>query len=630
MNLFGKRLLVLGAFGQCGAAIVKLVLRNCQPKQIVLCSLLEREARAVTEEARGWACCFQPETDVELIPEWGNVLLSDNLTRLRGQLGADSAVEAAYTDEMVRFIYREYNEFTAAEKQEIFLYRLLTQYKPHILIDCVNTATGLAYQDIFSLGKTYLRHKREGENDVRNNVPFAERLLISDALPSLVRHIEILRDGMTAGGTELYLKVGTTGTGGMGLNIPYTHSESKPSRTLMSKSAVAGASSLLFLLMNRTVGGPMIKEIKPAALIGWKKIGYGEIRKHGQVISLYDCPLDKGKSLMGTEEDFTAAPAEAIGGNLKDVYIDTGENGVFSTAEFEAITSLEQMELVTPEDVARAAVEEIMGESTGFDIVASLNSVCLDSSYRGGVMRTMALEQLGRLQEEYGSESVAFEILGPPRLSKLLWEAYLIKHQGQLGDLLVRAFDDGVANLTERVALFEEAFDPQALCEQIVSALADDEATRVRIISIGIPICTPDLRLAYGPTVALMRAYPDRTMNDIMRDPAQRAFFLEHGAVLLLPGNMERWRSRLANAIRYHYLAHEDSAGGSGSCCDYRRLFTVSHDPETGRVDGVELHIGELIGLLFVTEERGSRRRHFFSPDVQVCGSNGETTAAAT
>ncbi len=625
MDIHGKRLLILGAFGQCGAAIVKLVLRNYCPSQIVLCSMQEHEARSVARDARAWADCFQPGAPIELVPEWGNMLLTDNLTQLRAQLGSDPAVEAQYADEMVSFIYREYNEFTPAEKQTMFLYRLLTQYKPHILVDCVNTATGLAYQDIFSLGKTYLRHKREGEDGARNSVPFAERLLMSDALPALVRHIEILRDGMTAGGTQLYLKVGTTGTGGMGLNIPYTHSESKPSRTLMSKSAVGGASSLLFLLMNRTAGGPLVKEIKPAALIGWKQIGYGEIKKHGQPIPLYDCPLDKGKALASPEEDFTTAPAEAIGGNLKDVFIDTGENGVFSTSEFEAITALEQMELVTPEDVARAAVEEIIGESTGFDIVASLNSVCLDSSYRGGVMRGMALEQLSRLEEEYGLESVAFEILGPPRLSKLLWEAYLIKHHAQLGALLAPVFDDGVSSLNQRIALFEEAFDPHALCEQIVSALADDEATRARIISIGIPICTPDLRLVYGPTVALMRAYPDRTMNAIMRNPAQRAYFLEHGAVVLMPGNLERWRSRIADAIRYHYLAHADGQDGSGSCCDYRRLFSVTRDPETGRVDHVELHVGELIGLLFVTEEKGSRRRHFFSPDVQACASASES-----
>jgi hypothetical protein len=626
MDIHGKRLLILGAFGQCGAAIVKLVLRNFRPSQIVLCSMLESEARSVAQEARGWADCFQPGAQIELTPEWGNMLLTDNLTRLRAQLGGDPAIEAQYADEMVSFIYREYNEFTPAEKQTMFLYRLLTHYRPHILVDCVNTATGLAYQDIFSLGKTYLRHKREGEDGVRNNVPFAERLLMSDALPGLVRHIEILRDGMTAGGTQLYLKVGTTGTGGMGLNIPYTHSESKPSRTLMSKSAVGGASSLLYLLMNRTAGGPLVKEIKPAALIGWKNIGYGEIKKHGQAIPLYDCPLDKGKALASPEEDFSAAPATAIGGNLQDVFIDTGENGVFSTAEFEAITSLEQMELVTPEDVARAAMEEIIGESTGFDIVASLNSVCLDSSYRGGVMRGNALEQLLHLEAAHGTESVAFEILGPPRLSKLLWEAYLIKQHGRLGALLAPVFDGAIAALEQRLALFEESFDAQALCEQIVSALANDEATRARIISIGIPICTPDLRLVYGPSVALMRAYPDRTMNSIMRDAAQRAYFLEHGAVVLMPGNLERWRTRIADAIRYHYLAH--AGGHAGSGCDYRRLFSVTRDAETGRVKHVELHIGELIGLLFVTEEKGSRRRHFFGPDMETCGATGEAAGS--
>src|SRR3546814_2041559 len=44
----------------------------------------------------------------------------------------------------------------------------------------------------------------------------------------------------------------SSGTGGMGLNIPYTHSEEKPSRVLLSKSALAGAHSLLLFLLART------------------------------------------------------------------------------------------------------------------------------------------------------------------------------------------------------------------------------------------------------------------------------------------------------------------------------------------------------------------------------------------
>jgi hypothetical protein len=42
---------------------------------------------------------------------------------------------------------------------------------------------------------------------------------------------------MVKAGTGAYVKIGTSGTGGMGLNIPYTHSEEKPSRVLLSKSA---------------------------------------------------------------------------------------------------------------------------------------------------------------------------------------------------------------------------------------------------------------------------------------------------------------------------------------------------------------------------------------------------------
>ena len=625
MDVDGKRILILGAFGQVGAAIAKLILRDYRPSQMVLCSLSAEEAKAISVQAKAWAATFQPESAIDIVGEAGNILLSDELAALQPMLDADPEAETVYADLAVKFIYREYNEFSPEEKRGVFLYRMLSQYKPHLVIDCVNTATGLAYQDIFSLGKRYLKAKQTGAG-LGDCMPYAERVLISDALPGLIRHIEFLRDGMRAAGSELYLKVGTTGTGGMGLNIPYTHSESKPSRTLMAKSAVAGAASLLFLLMNRTHGGPLIKEIKPAALIGWKNIGYGEIRKHGQPIPLYDCPLDRGLPLNSPAADFANAPAVSQGGNLEETYIDTGENGVFSTAEFEAITSLEQMELVTPEDVARAAVEEVVGASTGFDIVASLNSVCLDSSYRGGVMRNLALEMLKNLEREHGRESVAFEILGPPRLSKLLWEAYLIKEHGKLGALLAPVFDEHTGNMAERLAIFEKAFEPSALCEQIMSELVLDETVRSRIISIGIPICTPDLRLVYGPTVALMRAYPGRTLGEILADPGQRAHFMEHGAVVLLPSNLERWRSRISQAIRYHFAAQACGPEHTSSSSDYRHLFSLQMNPHAGRLESVNLHIGELIGLLFVTEEKGSRRRHFFNPageEQQAKGSVG-------
>src|SRR2546422_5535173 len=81
-------------------------------------------------------------------------------------------------------------------------------------------------------------------------------------------------------GTRVYVKVGTTGTGGMGLNIPYTHGEDKPSAKLMSKAAIGFAHTGLMFLMARTPGGPIVKEIKPGAMIGYKKVTFQKLRHH--------------------------------------------------------------------------------------------------------------------------------------------------------------------------------------------------------------------------------------------------------------------------------------------------------------------------------------------------------------
>src|SRR5260370_18770084 len=74
----------------------------------------------------------------------------------------------------------------------------------------------------------------------------------------------------------------------MGLNIPYTHSEDKPSAQLITKTAVAFAHTGLLFLMARTAGGPIVKEIKPGGMIGYADITFRQIPERGkQVSSMY-------------------------------------------------------------------------------------------------------------------------------------------------------------------------------------------------------------------------------------------------------------------------------------------------------------------------------------------------------
>src|SRR5204863_6182283 len=137
--------------------------------------------------------------------------------------------------------------------------------------DSVNTATSIAYQDIYSTSRRAYDALRHGK-DLAEGL---ESMLLTDYVPQLIRHVQVLYQAMVKAGTRAYIKIGTSGTGGMGFNIPYTHSEEKPSRVLLSKSALAGAHTMLLFLMARTPGGPITKEVKPAAAIAWKRIGYG-------------------------------------------------------------------------------------------------------------------------------------------------------------------------------------------------------------------------------------------------------------------------------------------------------------------------------------------------------------------
>src|SRR5436305_4076087 len=112
-----------------------------------------------------------------------------------------------------------------------------------------------------------------------------KELLVVQGVPQITRHILFLHRALEHTAVRVYVKVGTTGTGGMGINIPYTHSEDKPSTKLLSKSAVGFAHTGLLFLLARTPGGSnesIVKEIKPGAMIGFKRLGTKHVTLRGE------------------------------------------------------------------------------------------------------------------------------------------------------------------------------------------------------------------------------------------------------------------------------------------------------------------------------------------------------------
>ncbi len=490
MNLENRKILVLGGYGLVGMAVCRELLER-RPAEIQIHSLRIEESERAREE---------------LAPEAGNTRISVSAGNIFGLDGTEDRVEK---------IRAELRPLSEDHLAVFSLYRLLTESKPDVVIDCINTATGIAYGNIFQAAEKVLNQIDGGQGQVDPQT--AEALLDALYMPRLIRHIQVMYRGMIDAKTGVYVKVGTTGTGGMGLNIPYTHSEERPSRVLLSKSALAGAQSMLLFLMARTPGAPVTKEIKPAAVIAWKKIGYGPIYRGGKPLRLVDARPRPLGATFSTEDPAAARETDVL---YENVFIDTGENGVFSAEEFVAVSSGEQMELITPEEIASYLVFEIEGRQTGRDIVNALDGAVLGPTYRAGILRHWAIERMNELQEQHGVHSVAFEMLGPPRNSKLLFEAHLLR----------RAFGSMAA---VRQATPEQVRDG---LDHLVRS-QPDEANRV--VSIGIPILLDAGEVLRGPRTLVPAGLEDEPVT-----PEKLEIWVRDGWVDLRLANCAKWIER--------------------------------------------------------------------------------------
>ncbi len=502
MEIRNTRVLILGGSGLVGRAIAREMLRY-EPARLTITALTQPETEegiAELEERAGGK--------TEIAAAWGDLFVAAEFkNERRRDLVESPEKRRSLLDDI-------YGPLDRKRLQRSWLYQLLVKERPHIIVDCVNTATAIAYQDVFS-SVDRVRSALAGGGEIAETV---ERHLASIYLPQLIRHVRILLEALREAGVDFYLKIGTSGTGGMGLNVPFTHSEDRPSNMLLAKSSVAGAHSLLLFLTARTPGAPAVKEIKPMAAIAWKRMGVGPISFGGRLLERYDAtrPVPFERAL-----DDGAPAWRKLEGYLESVYIDMGENGLFSRDEFETISSLGLMELVTPEEIATAVLREIRGQPTGLDVVSAIDSASLGPTYRGGVLRELALRRLEELEEATGKRGVAFEMLGPPRLSKLLFEAHILE----------RLYE----TLTAAASL-----DPEQTARDAEAFLREDEYVRVTILSIGLPILSADgTQVLRGPEIKAMPETGGKVDDRLVA----------RGWLDLRPSNWERWRQRVCRYL---------------------------------------------------------------------------------
>lgn len=519
--------MILGGSGLVGMAIARQVLRLA-PAQLVITALTEGEVREGVEALRPLA------GDTVLESEWGNLFTPAAIKHV----GRDTVLDDP--DARGMMLDALFGPLGAEAVERDTLGEMILRHRPDIVVDCVNTATAFAYQNVFKSAAALRDAARRGPVDQET----VEKHLMTITLPPLIHHTWVAMNAMMTVGTRVYLKVGTAGTGGMGLNIPFTHSEDRPSRQLLAKSSVAGAQTLLLYLMARTPDAPAVKEIKPTAAISWKAIRAGTVEHRGvpfqRVDAVEPVPVAEafaGGADRGARQEFGRGTLwRETGEPLTGVHLDAGENGQFSPDEFEALTALGLMEFITPEEIATDAVREILGFPTGHDVVAALDASTSGPTYRAGVLRETALRRMEEMEaREGGGRSVAFEMLGPPRLTKLLYEAEILRRLcgGRL---------DAAAEL-----------EPGSFCQQADALVSADGDLRTRMLTARLAVLLPDgERVLRGRRVEI-EPEPGEALNQTARK----------GWVDLRAENWAVWRDRAAAVLR-EIDAQPGAEGGSG------------------------------------------------------------------
>jgi len=214
-----------------------------------------------------------------------------------------------------------------------------------------------------------------------------------------------------------------------------------------------------------------------------------------------------------------------------------------------------------------------MGAATGRDVISALDSSTMGPSYRAGYLRDSAVRMMEALEKEHTDSSVAFEMLGPPRLAKLLFESQLLKR-------VAKNFD-GVKSTS--------ASDLSKQAQQIIES---DDHLRSQMISIGIPVLLNDgKRLVRGPVIKIP---PAKVKSEVPLNGDLVNEYSREGWVDLREENMQIWKDRF-EAIRSEVAGMESVTGSS-----------VERSPEYWD-NYTTINEGRIAAWIFATEEGGER-----------------------
>lgn len=461
-------ILIIGT-GQIGKATLFRLLQK-RPKKVIVHNLTQQESRDCIKLFRS---SFK---NTKFIESHGNIFMP------HAQKDLTREELSVHSREVIEYFYSELNEDLLKQSS---IYHLVSKHRPDVIIDAVNSAT--------VLGTAYNPEKGK-EKFEKAPGKCCEELMANDFVTKLINFVSSLKYALEKFPVKRYIKVSTTGLGGMGLNMPYTHGDNPQfnlSYALMGKVSASGIMHQLLWSLAHTPGFN-ISLVVPGTFVGLDSIKDETVDNSYGFVSKRTTPLIY---LLKHGRDLKYAALENTG-FMHFPVVRAGENHVYSKEELKVLTAVGQMEAITKEEVAKAATDILDGDNKS-DLFTAMDKAVLQPTYAGREMVDKAIETLKAMDCVHG---VATGNLGG-RTAKHLYELYCIKC------VAPRIKDVFSKELVEKVNNFMRN-DSDLLCETI---------------SLGIPVVFQDNQIAIGDYTLLPEKDADKKITK------------EH---------LERWRSQ--------------------------------------------------------------------------------------
>ncbi|MGD8807686.1 MAG: hypothetical protein PVH65_17680, partial [Chloroflexota bacterium] len=135
-----RTVMVLGGAGLVGSQVVREIARELEPERLVVASLYRGEVREFLHDVR------REFPHIEFIGAWGDIFVRDEFSLERRRRLLQSPVRR-------RMLYEDLFGDIQGAYQRSALVQLVLRYRPDVIVDSINTATAISYQDVEALSK---------------------------------------------------------------------------------------------------------------------------------------------------------------------------------------------------------------------------------------------------------------------------------------------------------------------------------------------------------------------------------------------------------------------------------------------------------------------------------------------